>query len=410
MLRLMIACGAVLVAEGWVRGASAEGAATRPASAAAPPAEPGRPGLAAPQPLDDLLEPIRARNKVPALGAAVVSGGSVTALGAVGVRKAGHEARVTTADLWHLGSDTKAFTATLAAIMVERGELRWDTTLAEAFPQLRDQMHEGFRGATLAQLCTNRAGAPGDLSAGGLWGRLWTATGTPTQQRRVLLEGVVRRAPTNPPGTQFEYSNAGFAIAGHLCETVAGKPYEELMAERLFKPLGMTSCGWGAPGSPGGGGPDQPRGHDKSGKPQEPDPTRRSGVAADNPIAVSPAGRLHCTLDDWARFVTLHLRGHASNPQRRCELLKAETFDRLHAPPDKLNAYAFGWFRDTRPWAGPEGDRLVLTHSGSNTLWFSVVWVAPAKDFAVLVCCNQGERGEKAADEAAWAIIQRHAK
>jgi hypothetical protein len=63
-----------------------------------------------------------------------------------------------------------------------------------------------------------------------------------------------------------------------------------------------------------------------------------------------------------------------------------------------------------RPWAGPEGSRFTLTHSGSNTMWFCVVWIAPANDFAVLVCCNKAEGGGQATDEAASALIQDHLK
>lgn len=51
----------------------------------------------------------------------------------------------------------------------------------------------------------------------------------------------------------------------------------------------------------------------------------------------------------------------------------------------------------------------MLTHSGSNTAWFCVVWMAPEKGFAVVVCTNEGrEPAPKACDEAAWALIQDH--
>jgi D-alanyl-D-alanine carboxypeptidase len=189
----------------------------------------------------------------------------------------------------------------------------------------------------------------------------------------------------------------------------AGKPYEELMQELLFAPLGMTSCGWGAPGSGESGAADpadQLWGHRKNGTPSKP-----NTHGADNPIALSPAGRLHCTIGDWARYVAIHLRGDRLNPDRACRLLKAETFDRLHTPPDDLGDYCFGWGRPERPWAGPEGERFVLSHSGSNTMWFCVVWAAPKKDFAVLVCCNSGvENAPKACDEAAWTLIEQEIK
>lgn len=351
-----------------------------------------------------LLAPIIEKHDVPGMVAGIVVGDRLFAAGAAGVRARGEPERVTLDDRFHIGSCTKAMTATLCAVLVERGALRWDTTLAEAFPELRQTMHEQYQRVTLAQLLTNRAGVPADLSPGGLWGRLAAHTGTPREARRMLLEWLVRRGPAHAPGTRDLYANAGFAIAGHMAECAAGTAYEDLMQELVFAPLGMTECGWGAPGS--AHAIDQPRGHGRDGKPVVPHPVR-----ADNPAAISPAGRLHCTLADLSRFVSLHLRGDARNPNRAVALLRAEIFDILHTPPDSLSDYAFGWVRSVRPWArgeGAEATGRVLTHSGSNTMWFAVTWLAPERDFAVLVMCNQGERGDRACDEAAWAMIQHH--
>jgi CubicO group peptidase (beta-lactamase class C family) len=352
--------------------------------------------------LDHVLEPIRARHKVPALAGAIVTGEGLVAIGAAGVRAAGSEARATIDDRWHIGSDTKAMTALLCALLVEQGRLRWDTTLADVFPDLAPNMHEQYRRVTVEQLCTNRGGFPADLNEDGLWGRLWTHQGTPTEARRMLLETVTRRPPRAEPGTRFLYSNAGFAVAGLVCETVAGMPYEELIREMVFEPLGMSSAGFGAPGVPGT--LDQPRGHDRRGRPEEP---TADGRGADNPPAITPAGRVHLSLADWARYIRLHLRGARGEAQRVGDIvLSAETMRRLHTPPQ--GDYAMGWMRTRRDWAGPDGDRWAFTHAGSNTLWFAVAWLAPARDFAVLVCCNQAERGDKAADQAAWALIQDH--
>lgn len=351
--------------------------------------------------LDDRLEPIRARHKVPALAAAVITSRGLVGVGAVGVRVAGSQIRVTLEDLWHIGSDTKAMTALLCAMLVEQGRLRWDTTLAEVFPDLAPAMHEDYRRVTVEHLCTNRGGFPADLNRE-LWGRLWNHRGTPAEARRLLLEEVTRQPPSAPPGSRFIYSNAGFAVAGHICETIMGKPYEELMTEMVFAPLGLTSAGFGAPGRPGV--LDQPRGHDRRGNPQEPTP---DGRGADNPPVLSPAGRAHLSITDWARYVALHLRGVRGEPQPVGQTtLSAETMRRLHTPPD--GDYAMGWLRVSRDWAGPEGDRWAYTHAGSNTMWFAVVWMAPSQDMAVLVCCNQAERGDRAADEAAWTLIQDH--
>jgi CubicO group peptidase (beta-lactamase class C family) len=212
----------------------------------------------------------------------------------------------------------------------------------------------------------------------------------------MLVREVLVRPPSGLVG-RFQYSNAGYAIAGHMAERAAGQPWEQLIRARLFDPLQMTSAGFGAPGSVEA--IDQPRGHRADGGAVQP------GREADNPGLMGPAGNVHATVDDWASFIGFHLRGAAGDT----ELLKATTFARLHEPQGNQqpgdSAYAMGWGVTSRPWAGG----VALTHKGSNTMWFATTWLSPSRGFAVLVVCNQGgEAGAKACDAAAAALIQDH--
>src|SRR5512147_3235278 len=81
---------------------------------------------AGPLGLDGVLQPYRERFGLPAVAAAVARGGAVVTAGAVGTRRHGTDAPVTRDDRFHLGSDTKAMTALIAAMLVEEGRLRWD--------------------------------------------------------------------------------------------------------------------------------------------------------------------------------------------------------------------------------------------------------------------------------------------
>jgi CubicO group peptidase (beta-lactamase class C family) len=350
----------------------------------------GAPALAAPEPRDvsDLLRPLRERRDVPALAAALVVGDRLAAVGADGVRRRGSPERVTTADRFHLGSCTKAMTATLVALLVEEGVLSWDRPVAP-FPGV-ETADPGWKRATLEHLVTHRAGAPAELDAGGLWGRLWAHPGTPREQRRSLVEGVLSRPPVHAPGSKTLYANSGYAIAGATAEEAAGRAWEDLLRERVFGPLGMASAGYRAPGDPDSLG--EPRGHRGDGAPVEP------GPGSDNPDAIGPAGTVHCSVADWAKFVTLHLRGE----ERGGLGLPASAFRRLHAAPPGSD-HAMGWIVAERSWGGGR----VLTHAGSNTVWYAVVWMAPKKGFAVLAACNQGgEAGAMACDDAASALIR----
>ena len=341
-----------------------------------------------------LLAPIIQKHDVPGMAAAVVSKGETVALGVAGVRTRGKPDKIAAADLFHIGSDTKAMTAMLCGILVDEGKLKWGQTLGQTFPELKKTMHPQYQAVTLEQLLTHRGGAPGALEKDELWGKLWQHKGTPTSARRMLLQGVTSRPPEAPPGTKYIYSNAGVSLAGCMAEKVTGKSWEDLMREKIFGPLGMTTAGFGAPGTRAKN--DQPRGHKADGSPVEP------GPGADNPVAIGPAGIAHCSVGDWAKFAAANL------PSAKKRLVKPETLEKLHTPvPPGAGEpkYAMGWIvADNQPWAGGPA----LTHAGSNTMWMAVAWLAPTKDFAVVIACNQANA--EACNDAALALIADHFK
>jgi CubicO group peptidase (beta-lactamase class C family) len=344
---------------------------------------------APPQDVSATLTPILERHKIPGMVAAVVDTKSTVMLGAAGVRKAGGADKVTPADLFHLGSCTKAMTATLCAVLVEEGKLKWNSTPADVWPQMKDKFHVDFRGVTLAHLLHHRAGIPSDTSPDDVWHAMRQFKGAPQAARLKLVEMALAKPPATPPGSKYVYTNSGYTIAGAMCEKVTGTPYETLIKQRLFDPLGMKSAGFGAPAQP-----NQPRGHGKSGTPVEP------GPAADNPAAYSPSGRAHMSIEDWGKFITFHLQGAKGDTK----LLKKSSYEVRHRPATGEGLpYAGGWIVARRPWAGG----VALSHAGTNTSWYCVTWLAPEKGFAVLVACNSGKDGaDKATDEVASTLIK----
>jgi CubicO group peptidase (beta-lactamase class C family) len=351
---------------------------------------------AAPSDISEVLEKVRAEYKLPALAAAVVRGTNIVSIGAVGVRRLGSPEKAAVDDKFHIGSCTKSMTATLAAMMVENGTIQWTNTLGDILTDLAPGMNPQYRDDPLELLLANRGGVPGDLNADGLWGRLWErAAKTPLEQRHYLAAELTKTEPAAKPGTKFIYANAGFALGGHLLEVRAGKPWEQLLRERLFEPLGMTSAGFGAPASPGK--IDQPWGHSPA-KLLGGDSPVEPGLKADNPAAIGPGGTVHCSIGDLARYAAFHLQGARGQGQ----ILKPESFRKLHTALAGQD-YAMGWVVTERPWGGGK----VLTHTGSNTMFYTVIWIAPERDFAVVVSTNLGgPRAEKGTDAAAWALIQ----
>ncbi|MGA3181067.1 MAG: serine hydrolase domain-containing protein [Verrucomicrobiota bacterium] len=330
------------------------------------------------------LQPIRQKYNVPAMAAVVLRSDGIKHVGAVGVRKRGTEIPVTLDDLWHLGSDGKAMTSTLIARLVERGQLKWDSTLAEVFPDLAPQMNPQFQKVTLLQLLSHRAGLPANLNLAE-----YAGNDVESLRLRAVRESLANK-PQSAPGSKYEYSNLGYIIAAAVVEKITGKSWERAMTEEIFDPLQMKSAGFGGTGTPGA--IDQPWPHTGDGK-----PASENGPATDNPPVMGSAGRVHCSIQDWARFVQDQLRG----ARGEAALLKSASYQTLQTPPFGGN-YALGWIVAQRGWAGGKA----LNHGGDNTMNFANVWVAPQRDFAILVCVNQGgDTAFKASDEAVGAMI-----
>jgi CubicO group peptidase (beta-lactamase class C family) len=352
----------------------------------------------APESLNWLLAIIRRKYDLPALAGAIVTSKGLSGVGAVGVRKYGTDTPVTVEDQFHLGSDTKAMTATMIATLVEEGQLSWSTTLEQAFPDLAPRMNPAYRKVTLEQLLSQRSGFTEESwPKAKSFGDMYKLPGTPREQRAAYIAMVLTEPPAYEPGSKYLYSNRNYAVAGAMAERVANDSWESLMQKRIFQPLRMETCGFGAMGTASGSDPkkiDQPWQHMRLWKWHR---SIQPGPQADNPPVLGPAGTVHCSVVDWGRFVTAHLRGE----QGEVGILKPETFKRLHTPSFGGD-YASGWLVVDRPWAGGRA----LNHAGSNTMNFAIVWMAPAKDFAMLVMTNQaGGETFNACDAASTALI-----
>jgi len=357
--------------------------------------------------------------------AAVLRGERIIAQGVAGVRKRGTAERITLDDRFHLGSCTKAITATLVAMLVEEGKLNWTTTLGELFADTVKPMHPAWEKVTLRQVLAHRAGLrhePDGLAQvlNELVGRPPRAPlGTLPQQRLEIARQALSRPPGIPPDTKYWYSNVGYVLAGAVLEQLTGRAWEELMRERLFQPLGISTGGFGPPGT--ADKTEQAWGHSPvPGKPLDP-----RSLVAELPLFYGPAGLAHMTVTDWAKFIALHLRGDPANPHCQAALLKLDTFAEMHAVAPATSSrrwvirgatflatgdaapavtYCGGWFISAASWAkgtqpGDTGRRL--WHAGSAGRWNACVGIAPEIDFAVLAACNRGWKGI-----AAWKTRQ----
>jgi len=327
--------------------------------------------------LEHALGWIRNRDHNPAIAALIQIDGMVAAEAVIGDRALGHPESVTLDDRWHIGSDTKAFTATLIGTLVDRQVLAWDDTLEASLPALAKTMHPAYRRITIRQLLSHTAGLPPLTNTETEFPTALTAVKSVrgvSAQRMALARYYLSRPPASAAGT-FQYSNLGYIIVGAIAEAHTGETWESLIREHVFAPLGISDVGFGPPGH--SGKYDQPLGHGEvSGR----EPLDPADPGIYNPAWIGPAGTINITLKAWAVFAQDQLDGALGHGR----LLRPATYKVLQTPV--AENYAMGW----GAWLDPDGTPKILMHEGSNGYWVAAISIYPKQRTFILVATNFG--------------------
>lgn len=325
------------------------------------------------------LAALRAQAGAPAFAAAAANRDGRHVAFADGLRALGQPQTVTTSDKWHLGSITKSMTATLVARCVEAGAIAWTDTVGTILGAAITDMRAEYRDVTFRHLCCHRAGLPANIEMAQLMAFPRESADARGDRVAYARLGLLQQ-PVGPKEQTFTYSNTGYVIVGAMLEAKLGVPWESLIQQHVFAPLGMSSAGQGAPGTPGAY--DQPVGHapgpttvsnGQASTPLVPHPP--GAPISDNPAALGPAGRVHANFEDVFKYLDAHCRN--ASP-----FLRRESWDTLHTPPFG-GPYAMGW-------AQRNG---VLWHNGSNTFFYAEVMFDQSRGIVAAAATNDGDAG-----------------
>ncbi|MFC1724287.1 serine hydrolase domain-containing protein [candidate division KSB1 bacterium] len=321
---------------------------------------------------EQFLERVWKHYEMPAIAAAVVQTNGIIEMATAGYRSLNGKEKVTFNDRFHVGSCGKSMTTTLAAILVEEGLLTWDITPLNIFPELEKNIHPDFRVITLKDLVSHRAGILPFHSAHDINNMIPDVTGTDQEKRRQFTRWLLEQGPHVDRGT-YEYSNAGFSIVGAMLEKVTGRSWQSLMTEKLFKPLGLKTAGFGWPGD---NNKNEPSGHlSRYNNEIYPASLEQNRI----PVVFAPAGDICMSIEDFAKYAMMHLRGLNGFDG----LLKSETIKMLH---NSLPRYSFGWgIRNI-------DRRKISTHSGSGGTFYARISISHDKNSALVILTNCATR------------------
>lgn len=241
---------------------------------------------------DALFDQAMARYQLPGLAVGVIEDGRVTYLRSAGELRAGGGEPVDADTLFKIASNTKAMTAAVLARLVDAGRLHWDDPVTKYLPEFR--MHDPWVSANLQvrDLLIHNSGL--GLGAGDLM--LWPEPNGFT--RAGILAGLAHLKPTHSFRSHYAYDNLLYVVAGEVAAAAGGKPYEQLVREQVFGPLGMTRCQVGAWERDAVGNVAQP--HMRDGARNV--PVREDGARIPDSPSMA-AGGIRCSLRDMLAWM-----------------------------------------------------------------------------------------------------------
>ncbi|AOA70990.1 serine hydrolase domain-containing protein [Stenotrophomonas rhizophila] len=339
---------------------------------------------AVPSPFTPMLDSTVEHHHLPGIAMAVVDNGQVVFTGTRGERRAGSGEPIDADTLFKIASNSKAMTAAVLARLVDRGLLAWDDPVTKYLPQFR--MHDPWvtQHMQVRDLLIHNSGL--GLGAGDLM--LWPEPNAFT--RADIIAGLEHLKPVTSFRSGYAYDNLMYVVAGEVAAAAGGKPYDQLLREEVFIPLGMTRCQAGTWSVA------------KVDNVAQPHARRGSGnvvVNADTDIAPDltsmAAGGIRCSLRDMTRWMQVLLDptrvpGWLSEPQRRALWTahmpmplgeRQRRWDNAH-----FSAYGYGW-----RLSDMDGQWKVA-HTGTLSGMYSSLALLPDRKVGVVILINgEGE-------------------
>ena len=328
---------------------------------------------------EDDVRAVLQDGKVPGAAVIILKDDKVLLSQGFGKRNVAENLEVTPRTLFPIGSSSKAFTAAAIAMLVEEGKLEWDTPVRHYLPTFQLHDHFASERITVRDFLCHRSGLPRHEF-------LWYGS---DMTRKEMVERLAYLEPNVDFRARYQYNNLMYATAGYLIELVTGQTWEEFVATRIFKPLGMSSSNTAVEASQKTDDYALPYEEKKDSIEEVPFYTKFQ--------AMGPAGSISTNLEDiehWLRF-QLNEGKHGET-----QLLAAEQVAQNHTPqmvvprgqdipmnkyPEIANwCYGQGWS------VGSYRGHSMVQHGGSIDGFMAEVALLPDDHIAVAVFTNRG--------------------
>lgn len=324
------------------------------------------------KPLAEVVKPAMKKYEVPGVSVGILHGDEEHSFG-FGTTNIEFGLPVDPDTVFQIGSTSKTFTGSVVMSLVEAGKLNLDAKVTDYLPKFKLPDAKVAAKVTIRHLLTHTGGWRGDL---------FPDTGRGGDAIAKSVTALAKQAEQlTPLGKVWAYNNAGFYIAGLIIEKVTKKPYEQVVQETIFEPLGMTNTFWFAEDVIGR---KHALGHvhTKDGLKI----ARHWGLMR----AANPAGGIASTAPDQLKYARMHLSDGAA-PDGTAVLSPASVkeMQQVQAEAGSITSHVgLTWLLDDL------GGARVVKHGGTVNGHMSAFLMLPDHGFAITVLTN-GDRGHE---------------
>jgi CubicO group peptidase (beta-lactamase class C family) len=315
----------------------------------------------------------------PGLAVGIVKDGKIIFAEGLGKRDVEKSLPVTSKTRFILGSTTKAFTTMAMGILADDGKLDWDKPVIHYLPQFKLMNEYATLHATPRDLATHRTGLPRhDM--------VWANSQFSLQE---LVESLQFLEPSQDFRTAFQYNNLMYITAGYLVGRVSGSSWEEVVRERIFKPLGMADSGSTVPELLSAAEFSYAYAKEKEKLTALPFPPPTDKLM----YGARASGSVNTTAEDMCKWMLLHLnKGTAGGKQ----IITGANLLQMHTPQIPIPwrpaeksesmypSYGLGWMIDSYR------DHYRVHHGGATMGFFSYVSLFPHENLGIVVLVNLG--------------------
>lgn len=344
--------------------------------------------------LDTYINRALTTSRVPGAAVCIVKDGRIVMMKGYGIKELGVPAKVDQNTLFMIGSNTKAFTATILAMLQEEKKLSLDEKVTRYIPEFKLESAPATQLVTVRDLLCHRLGFgtfQGDFT-------YWTSSLT----RGEVIEKMSHIKAQYPFRTKWGYTNAAFLTAGEIIPRVTGKTWEQYIKEYIFSPLGMSNTlALSA---------DFPKSINKASAHTLVD-GRLMAIPFPRIDNLAPAGSISSSVQDMSKWVMALLdNGKTGNRQ----VIPASAIEATRQPQDIVTSgthlngdsffelYGLGWFLEDYA-----GKRLVM-HDGGVNGYVSSVTLVPQERLGIIILTNSDQNSLY--ESLRWEILDAYLK